>query len=199
MFVDSTTIEVFFDKFATNNPSATNGLPNWFYYWREGNVCGIPSTAIFDSGADFGYVLPGVDSFLRLGPYAALQNTGPETYISKLDSNQLVVTGQGRGVSSVAETVEHELHHLTIYNAFLGAADADGDGIGDSGEAGYDNITTSVTDADTYNMASFSPGYIRYGDNEIRARLRELNLNIQVYPDKDWANPGSQSATKYGP
>lgn len=195
--VQRTEIEVFFNKNATNNPSSKTGLPNWFYYWKEGKVCGIPSTAIYKSDAGFGYVEPQNDTILRLGPDAPTLNTGPEIYTSKLDGNKLTVTGVGAGIFCVAETVEHELHHITIYNAFNGKKDTDGDVIADTGESTYDNVSTSITDPDTYNMVSFNPVYKTYGDNELRARYKEINLSIEVHPEKDWANPGSQTAKKY--
>jgi len=194
--VTNTTIEVFFDKYARNSPVPS--VPNWFYYWKDGAVCGIPPNAIYDASASFGYVLPQQDSILRLGPAAASANSGPEAFTGKTGQN-IVVTGTGKGIKSVAETVEHELHHLTIYNTFNGTLDTDGDGIGDTGEATFDGLTTLVNDSDTFNMVLYSPGYKAYGDNEIRARLKELVQSVQIFPKKDWANPGAQSTNKFGP
>ncbi len=101
--------EVFFAKSASNYPNAgSSKTPNWFQYWREGNVCGIPQDAIFDGTDDFiyGYVYPGFDTKLRLGNLAAATNSGPEEYISNItvpgsspprSYGRLTVTGKGRG------------------------------------------------------------------------------------------------------
>lgn len=41
--------EIFFPKNGTNHPpcQTCGNCPNWFYYWREGNVCSIPNDAIY--------------------------------------------------------------------------------------------------------------------------------------------------------
>ena len=41
--------EVFFPKFAKNHPDCAtcSGCSNWFYYWREGDVCSIPKDALW--------------------------------------------------------------------------------------------------------------------------------------------------------
>ncbi len=47
-------------------------------------------------------------------------------------------------------------------------------------------------------MASKYPTYATYGDDEIRCRKKELNVTGYT-PTKDWANPGCQSKTQFGP
>jgi hypothetical protein len=168
--------------------------PNWFYYWKEGNVCGIPQSAQYDATAQFGYARPSVDSIIRLGPLAPTTNTGPETYRKK-DMTRITVTGQGKGIQCVAETVTHEQNHLTIYNQFKGATDSDGDGVGNTGEPTYQSIATDPQDPDTYQM---SGSYSSYGDNEIRCRNIELSP-ISYSPRLDWALPGCQSKDQFGP
>lgn len=194
--VETVEIEVFFDKQATNN--STND-PNWFFYWKEGLVCGIPASAIYDPSASFGYVRPGTDTILRLGPDAATTNTGPEVYTHKTTSGNITVTGVGKGIASVAETVEHEIYHLTIYTSSGGATDSDGDGVANGIEPTLTGLSTLVNDGDTYGMSSFNPVYISYGDNEVRARKKEVDYSVKSYPEKDWANPGSQSKNQFGP
>ena len=53
--LDENDYEVFFPKNATNHPGGQAGSPNWFYYWKEGGVCGIPSDCIFDPRAEYGW------------------------------------------------------------------------------------------------------------------------------------------------
>ena len=205
-------LEIFFPKDAKNHPGSNQGItPNWFYYWKNGNVCGIPSDAIYDDSNPnlYGYVLPGIDRKLRLGPLAPTTNSGPETYTSpviKPGTNppvtygSLTVTGQGEGIACVAETVEHELYHLTIYDDAKGKVDADSDGVANSSEGNLTNVDSDINDGDTYRMQNtFGSTYISYGDNEIRCRKKELSVSFPIYPDRDWANPGCQHKNQFGP
>ena len=195
---DEKDYEVFFPKEAKNHPTGQADSPNWFYYWKQGDVCGIPLKCIYADDASYGYVIPGKDTILRLGPDAPTTNTGPENYeAGKEGYGAITVTGSGKGIQCVAETVQHELHHLELYNKFHGQAeDPDEDGIPSSAEPTQDGISTHPNDPDTYRMGG---GYSLYGDNEIRCRKHELSLTISVYPDKDWANPGCQSKSQFGP
>lgn len=189
--------EVFFPKDATNHPGTGAGTtPNWFFYWMDGKVCGIPTTAQYDPTASFGYTRPGVDSILRLGPDAPTTNTGPETYTGSSPYGSLTVTGQGKGIQCVAETVAHELYHLTLHGILAGRGDTDSDGIANADEPTLDGINSDPNDPDTYNMGG---GYSGYGDNEIRCRKKELTPGISVVPTADWANPGCQSKNQFGP
>jgi hypothetical protein len=188
--------EVFFDKMATNHPEEGAGVdPNWFYYWKTGEVCSIPLDAEYDgAGAGlFGYVMPGQDTILRLGSLAAGTNSGPETFTAPAPYETVTVTGDGKGIKCCVETVTHELHHLTLYNQLQGATDTDGDGIADSAET-----DSNPNNPDTFNMAAYAPDYATYGDNEIKCRKMELTP-LKYYPKLDWANPGCQSKNQFGP
>ena len=99
----------------------------------------------------------------------------------------------------MAETVEHELYHLTIYNTTGAQTDDDSDGVANAIEPTLTGLSTLVKDGDTYGMSAFNPGYISYGDNEVRARKKEVDYSVKSYPKLDWANPGSQSKNQFGP
>jgi len=187
--------EVFFPKKAMNNPNGK--VPNWFYYWKEGKVCGIPDNAIYDPSKPncYGYVKPWKDSIVRLCPKAAGKNDGPEKF-HKDDGTIINTTGEGKGIKCVAEVIEHELHHIKIYKDNYGKKDTDGDGIADENEWGYDGVYTDINDPDTYNLGG---SYATDGDQEVRCRKAELNLTIKYYPELDWANPGCQSYNQWGP
>lgn len=75
---DEREYEVFFPKEARNHPIGQADSPNWFYYWKQGNVCGIPSRCVYADDANYGYVIPREDAILRLGPDAPTTNTGME-------------------------------------------------------------------------------------------------------------------------
>ncbi len=53
----SNDFEVFFPSDGTHHPTCSTcaGCPNWFYYWRDGEVCGITDDVIFS------YALPSND------------------------------------------------------------------------------------------------------------------------------------------
>jgi hypothetical protein len=210
---DEESYEVFFNKTATNHPEGIVTDPNWFYYWQNGQVCGIDSNCRYDSTASFGYTLPGTDNLIRLGPDAPEINTGPEIYSSSSTNfGSVVVTGQGKGIKCIAETIQHEQHHLDIYNNFnlrIAAAhensgsnngdlddDPDGDNLPNIEESSFDDINSDPNNPDTFNMGG---GYSAYGDNEVRCRKIELNQTILIYSESDWANPGSQTKNKWGP
>lgn len=176
---------VFFDKSASTNPDGS--VPNWYYYWKSGNVCGINSDVHYDAGGDFGYYIPGQDH-VHVQDSAPTTNTGPETY-TKVPGDSVTVTGQGVGIDCVAETIGHEKYHKYIYETYNGQADTDSDGIPDSIESTMDGINTFVHDPDSYNMGGH---YSSYGDNELRCRKKELSPGIAVYPDRDWSEDGRQ-------
>lgn len=195
---DTKDYEVFFSKTATNHPGEPIGSPNWFYYWKNGAVCGIPADSEFDPNGDFGWTHPQIDSRIRLGPDAAGENDGPQTFIaSAVGYGSISVGGNGKGIQCVAETILHEQHHVQIFNRFNGRGnDPDGDGIPSSEEPTEDGISTLANDPDTYRMGS---SYSDYGDQEVRCRKIEQTQTLSVHPEQDWANPGCQSKDQFGP
>ena len=197
--------EVFFPKDSMNHLGEGSGtVPNWFFYWKDGQVCGIPDTAMYDSGSEsYGYVRPGVDEILRLGLKAPTKGDGPHACNSGSSVyGSITITGQGKGIRCVAETVAHELGHLFFHRrkAMYVGADGDCDGIINPDEAVIAGIKSDPLNPDTFNLASFiDPDYSDYGDEEARCRLIELNNSIKIYPTRDWANPGCQSYNQLGP
>ena len=99
----------------------------------------------------------------------------PATYGS------LKVTGIGKGILCTAETVEHELYHLTIYDDQVGKSDSDGDLVSDASEPNLTGVDSSISNPDTYSMGG---SYINYGDNEVRCRKKELSLSFTIYPER---------------
>ena len=201
--VEEAEIEVFFPKNATNHPGEGSGsTPNWFYYWKNGNVCGIPRDTIYDNQSGvYGYVLPSQDRKLRLGNAAATLNDGPHFCSSGSTTyGSLTVTGTGSGIQCVAETVHHELYHITVYDDLQGKSDIDGDGVANSSENTLSEISSNPQISDTYDLAqTIYSGYSSYGDNEVRCRHKELNVPFLIYPERDWANPGCQHKNQFGP
>ena len=205
---DTNEYEVFFDKLTKNHPFVKNECSaNWFYYWKEGGVCGIPEDCIY-SGVAMVIKLEGEDiSPVHLTDYSAGENSSKEFTSNIPGFGAIRAGGCGKGIQCVAEIVQHELHH-TYFSLRYGAecqaspdADPDGDGIPTSAEPTEDGIATSPTCPDTYNVFSVFPilDYNKYGDNEIRCRRIEEKLVIKIFPKLDWANPGCQSKIPFGP
>ena len=204
MIASESVFEVFFPKHVANNPGTdTPKNPNWFYYWKEGSVCGIPQDAEYlYSGAGWGHTLPSVHSRIILEPLAPEVNSGPEPYgVVGSTYGSLTVTGVGKGIQCVAETVYHEQHHIDLYTRYKDSFvffpdDIDKDKIIDSDEPTLDGVSSDPSNSDTFGMGGT---YVGYADNEIRCRKLELTSTITLYPSKDWANPGCQSKNQFGP
>jgi len=206
--VEGVNIEVFFPKNATNHPRGTAGDPNWFYYWKEGNVCGIRANDLYEDAEQFGATNPAQDKNIRLGRNAPEANDGPDD-LAATDSayGSVAVTGHGKGIKCVAETIEHELHHIAIYEAYhkqIAAnrqLDADRDNIPTAAEATLDAIKSDPANGDTFNLVGiYGRTYATYGDEDVRCRKKELRLSIPYHVEKDWANPGCQTRpTPFGP
>jgi hypothetical protein len=203
--METTDFEVFFSKNGTNHPGVGpwqfGTPPNWFYYWKDGNVCGIPTNAIYDEVTGnsidaYGFVKPGVDTILRLCPLAPTTNEGSQTYTGLTPFGTITVGGSGEGIACVFETVVHEVHHLDLYSLVSGRTDSDHDGIADSDEGGLDGLISDPTKRDTYRMGG---AYALFGDNEIRCRKIETTTPANYHPEMDWANPGCQSLDQFGP
>jgi hypothetical protein len=204
--VDSASIKVFFPKFGTNHPGGTSGDPNWFYYWKEGGVCGIQPGDIYD-GSDtknLGYCLPWQDSNIRLCALGCLQGQGPLTFNSGSAAfGSVAVSGHGKGIKCVAEVLEHERHHILIYKLRVLLTDSDSDWVPDALEGTLDGIKSDPNDPDTFQLQllfGLASGYNAIGDSEVRCRKKELSLTVSYDPKKDWADPGCQSKEHpYGP
>ncbi len=205
--------EVFFPRDATNHPEGQANSANWFYYWKDGQVCGIPGDAIYDATdpTSFGYTQPDQDSILRLCPGAPTVGGAPLTLISTITKpgtsppetyGTITVGASGAGILCVAQTVSHELYHITMYADLTGKADVDADGVADSSEGSLGGIQSSAAHPDTYGLSSLGgvyAVYATYGDEEVRGMKQESNVTFPVLPTKDWANPGCQSADQHGP
>jgi hypothetical protein len=205
-----TFVEIFFPKFGINHPGGVVGDPNWFYYWQEGQVCGIAPTDEFDgtkSEKFIAYSRPWDDSNVRLCPPAAMTNQGPITYPGAAPWGSITGCGTGRGIKKVAEVLEHERKHIAIYKAYHArieanpGIDGDRDHVPNANEPNDAGVRSDPVNSDTFNVATIMShlDYKGYGDDEIRCRWSERNLTILYYPKKDWANPGCQSKQQYGP
>ncbi|HPD13311.1 MAG TPA: PPC domain-containing protein [Planctomycetota bacterium] len=202
-------IEVFYPRLVTNNAGAgPDRGPNWFYFWKTGNVCGATTGWQYLRGRSYGVYYPGEDH-VNVRDAAPTRNSGPETYRNDFGSS-VTVTGQGVGPQCCTEVIAHEFQHKWFYDnwdALIAAAEADGenngddyddpddDGIPNLFEPGFLGIATDPNDPDTFNMGG---SYSSYGDEELRCRKVELAPGLTADPAADWAFPGSNSYPRYG-
>ena len=205
-----------FNRASAYGPSDPSLTPNWFYYWQDGDVCGIHSNCRYHpTTLAHGGINPGVDSYVYLGLRAATE-LSPRTYFAHTGVNLFparyyppvtVFANHPKGIRCVAETIRHEELHLDHYEKYRSTPqlqiqhpDGDNDRMPDALEiAGFMGVMTAVNHADTYDLAFRELEYATYGDEEIRCRAHQVNLNVQLFPERDWANPGCQHKNQWGP
>ena len=210
--IASTQYGVFFTKYAQNHPNCSTcpDCPNWFYYWKNGGVCGIPqgSASKYDIDITYGQVkLP--NKTILLGPLAAEINGAFGTYDSgTITYGSITTGGSGKGIQCVAETVQHEKEHIKNFDNFWflwnPITDRDEDGMPNIEEmVGYGGIISDPDNCDTFQIGdedeNGNPISLWYGDNEIRCIKAEVILDFDIFPEKDWANPGCQHKDQWGP
>jgi len=219
---DVQAIEVFYSRLGANNPAAAsagrNWGPNWFYYWKTGNVCGTTTGWEYDDlmGAlgIIGYYVPGEDHVNVTGLVATLGDWPPFNLTHKYTSQVITIGGADIGPHFCAQVVAHENLHKKFYDdwALLIAAaesdgnvyndyydDADDDGIPNGEEPTCEGIDSEPNDPDTYDMEGYIAGYASYGDQEIRCRKKQMNPGLTVDDSKDWASPGTNSVPPFVP
>jgi hypothetical protein len=185
---------VFYPRAAKNNP--TNFEPNWFYYWKALQVCGIPSTAVYTDSTVYNAKYSPAAGIISFGRNDVMERL-PYTFHATINGNpvQLVAGGSGTGIVYMGETVAHELRHQSLEALKGGRTDSENDGVADADEPTLDGIVTVVGNRDTYGTAAVlgHAPYANYGDEEIRARRAEENHGVTLKPKLDWANPGCNS------
>ncbi len=213
--IEARQIELLFPRLELNHPGSPSNAPNWFYYWKDGGICGITDSVEYDPGCAAnwrGYYNSG-ENHVHICAAAAARNWGPEHYASDAGSGygDIDVTGHGLGPYCVAETIGHEnrhRHYHDTWTALIARDEADGendgddfddpdnDGIPNVAEPNYDGVRTNPNDPDTFNMDWI---YAGFGDNEIRCRAFELHHGIAVDTALDWSSPGTHSNPPYNP
>ena len=183
----------------------------------------------------FGYYLPAADH-VTMQDAASWINDGQFPVINKYDSSTISIDGMGLGPHCCAESIQHESFHKVVYEVwrllilaspnFGNNTGANGDPDGDGVPNQYEIFTTvpaalllanppgvglhtDPNDPDTYNLGGmFGPGtYQTYGDQEVRARTLELDVNaapyglpmggITVNDVLDWSSPGKNTIPPY--
>jgi len=228
----SATYGVFFPKKSNNHPQCDvcidcepedknkkrDNCPNWFYYWKDGNVCGIPpgkeSTFVrFDNesmiaaaskdGTRIALGLKAADT-QDLDFLTARTKTKEDNDLLPKTNYPPITIHYGKGIWYTAGNVKHETDHnkhtkKQFYVPVTNFTDTDKDIIPDILEiSNYMGVNTATNTPDTYLLGKINSDYNEYGDEELRCRIDSKNFIFPVFPNKDWANPGCQHKDQYG-
>jgi len=203
--VASNKYQVFFPKYGKNHPYCLlcPDCPNWFYYWKEGGVCGIdPDKCAYKEMSNVYAEADFETNFINLSNSAA-GTKFPHTFKNSTTGAMVDIIGGSKGIQCVADSIKHENKHFYHRDQFFnkpGHTDTDGDGIPDVQEqTNYEGISSDPAKPDTYNLFAVFAKYAQNGDEEIRCLFCEKDNTITVYPAKDWANPGCQHFKQFGP
>jgi hypothetical protein len=186
----------------------SDGLPNWFEYWkRDGAVPNMVDANYDSSSTAYGYMTS--DGKLYLTPYSADQHYSSPIVLQTFFGTESFGGPTVKGIDCTAEVIAHELYHRWVDDqwkaggSFNGQTDSDNglqaadcnDKLPDSYETGTSH--TRNDDTDTYDLEHNKASvYRRYGDNEYMA-MRTGN-GARGTASKDWANLGKQSDPPYG-
>ncbi|MCL2623312.1 MAG: hypothetical protein FWD31_06560, partial [Planctomycetaceae bacterium] len=226
--VATATYGVYFTKSANNHPQCTHcenctrqqnpdNCANWYYYWKKGDVCGIPHVDCTYDSTLTGYgMLRSNDLVIVLGPQSANKARKNDAFTArtKTENNENlfpntsyppIIIEYGKGIYFTATAVTHEKIHRKFRLKLFGdpppnLTDADNDRVPDELEtSGHMDVHTATNTKDTYLLGNEDKsyekdvwGYKDYGDEEIRCRVQSINFDFDVFPNKDWSNPGSQ-------
>ena len=208
-FMDNATGEMitqevllFFRTYAKDNGNFYDDgtlLPNWFYYFQEGGVCGIDENVFYGNNLGFTSGYADLESNKILLGTLAVGEDSPITLTSKDKDlseqySPVTVGADNKGIHRVASVIAHEQQHIINKERSKGKTDSDDDRIADEDEATYMGIKTNPNDSDTYNVSGAVKvsEYKEYGDDELRCRSIEANHSIPVHPEKDWSDKGDQ-------
>ena len=146
---------MFFPATESNHPTCTvvdhidcDSCPNWFYYWKEGNVCGIPPDALYKEFANpliigkfnkftgkiyIGRRAPNYRNKIDVYSNAVQVVSMPGIPLYDIEGNEVMteevlftnivrvafkIGAEGAGVRAVAATVKHELRHAEIWSNY---------------------------------------------------------------------------------
>jgi hypothetical protein len=206
---DSEMVKIFYPKDDLNHPFINlNSNPNWFFYWKNGDVIHrmmnvafdglINSPGLYDSGKDTVFI--GWNSAMLIPSYQI--NNFPHTFI------------EAGGIDLCATTISHEQYHQEINNNWRppngiwhirygphpmwnpnippNLNDIDGDRLPNAYEDSISNalgfFRLNPDSADTYNVDGRFPGhgYRAYGDDELMARY--LSDGQSGIDSLDWSH-----------
>ncbi len=184
----SNKVKVFFDPDVNVDGGAPSNAnpPSWFVFWKDGVVIEGIGTTTYDHTGDFGAWSNA--GGLQLGPLAPTTNSGPEN-LNNMSGVAFTMTGTGKHLDCVAETMVHELYHKYVFDTWTGQRDKDGDELPNGEEVVPHKAQFQVSDStnhNTFNYALYATS--GYADQEVRCRIEEIGPDVnKTFPDKDWS------------
>jgi hypothetical protein len=236
----SEAFQIFFEKGPLNTPEDddSNGVPNWFEYWKKDEAVPEMEDAEYDDkGAGYGYWDQNKGR-VYLCKAAGGIHYPKEITVTTNVSTETFGGPKVKGTDCAAQVVAHENYHKKVTNELKGTGtdsdkwqggkshicfdewnifgwnlcvngkdydkgDSCPDGLPDSYET--DTTHTDPDKPDTWNLEEakghhpkYKNSYATYGDQEYMA-MHTANETAGDDQTKDWANPGKQTKTKYGP
>jgi hypothetical protein len=182
-------VNLFYPPEGTQNG---HGVPNWYYYWKQGNVVEGLQAFEYNNKSYFGEFEP-VQFKLFVGNSAPGESGTTHIVKNKFSNETFEIGANGRGIDCCALVCAHEAKHMRLFEILRSttAADSDRDGISDWDETHtYSEYHFNPIEPDTYDLATkIDRDYASYGDNEFLARMAEKQP-YPVYPAKDWSVHG---------
>lgn len=164
------------------NSGTTAKPPCWFVFWKQGGAVANMSDVEYKPTIQYGQW---DGSQLWLGPLACGTNSGPET-LYDMNNNSFTMTGQGKHIQCVAESIAHERYHKYCTDNYSGGTHSDVDGLPDGEENTPSQSYFKQSDPANYNTFSYSYSGT-YQDQEVRCRLVEIYDCGSYDPSKDWS------------
>jgi hypothetical protein len=185
-------VKVFFDpdKNIEGNDPSTDKPPCWFIFWKDGKVVeGMDmDNCVYRNNIVYG-AWNAEEQLLKLGPLACDKGDGPETLLDR-SGNVFSMTGSGKHLSCVAETIRHELYHKAVSDSMANVMpQSDSDELPDPEEISPNRSIFKSSDPDTSNTFHYnSDTYRSYADQEVRCRIIEISPGVKkTFPDLDWS------------
>jgi uncharacterized protein YuzE len=186
-------VNLFYPPVGTQNG---HGVPNWYYYWKQGNVVMGLQAFEYINISDCGQYDP-VSDILYVGNGAhCISSTF--TVTNQFTGEEYVIGANGSGIDCCAITCAHEKEHLRLAirrreNARREpefSLDSDRDGISNWDEENtYQAYHLNSHFPDTYKMVGQDGRYGGTGDEEFIAFMAEKNTQ-PVDSSADWSCDG---------
>ncbi len=193
-------VQVFFDpdrNLEGLSPS-TEKPPCWFVFWKDGKVVEDMDMdiCVYRNDVAFG-AWNAKQKLLKLGPLACTngdpEGDGPDM-LTDMEGHVFYITGTGKHLECVAETITHELYHKVVSDSmYYVIPQSDSDSLPDLEEMHPNRWyfkKSNPDNPDTYHFVeNFGwPDYAEYADQEVRCRIIELTPYVKkTFPDLDWS------------
>jgi len=199
-----------FADWKTDADDNSNGIPNWFEYWKKDGAApeinlvkhiseDLSKKRRVENKETYGYSVPGGDIYIsKAAEYhypssILLKNTYFGTEVFGGD----ILSTRAYGINCISEVIAHEEFHRGVdenwTNGIFQEPSSDTDNLPDAYEEHFSH--TDINNPDTYDLAALkSSEYSTYGDQEYMA-MRNAS-GKKGFCEKDWSYPGCQKGAE---